>query len=145
MKRFRSMILGLLAGLTLAVGAAQAATPNYSIAVPGVQMVPFQLDGQFTATITPIQFTLPFPATLIGFSGTCAASGGTSPTLTMDLEDDGTSVLSAAVSITAGTVAEGTVSTASLGDESDMTVVFTIGGTSPTWDDCTVLLTLIRR
>lgn len=125
---------------------ARAATTNYSLATPGILVLPFHFDGQFTATTDPVaEFKMPFAANLIGISGTCRASGGTTPTLTIDLEDDGTSVLSAAFAVTAGTVAEGTISTASVVDESVMEIVFTIGGSSPTWDDCTVLITLQRQ
>ena len=107
---------------------------------------PLHFDGQFTATSNPVaKFVLPFGAKLIGVSANARASGGTSPTLTVDLEDDGTSVLSSAISITAGTVSEGTIANATIADESVMEVVLTIGGTSPTWDDITVLLTLVRN
>lgn len=125
---------------------ARAATTNYSLATPGILVLPFQFDGQFTATTNPVaEFKMPFPARLIGIQGGCRASGGTSPTLTIDLEDDGTSALSAAFAVTAGTVAEGTIANAAVADESVMEIVFTIGGSSPTWDDCTVLITLQRQ
>lgn len=135
----------LVAGLAVP---AQAATPNFSLATPGILVLPFHFDGQFTATTNPVaEFVMPFAARLVGISGTCRASGGSSPTLTINLEDDGTSVLSSAFAVTAGTVAEGTISTAgaSVADESVMEIVFTIGGSSPTWDDCTVLITLQRQ
>jgi len=122
-----------------------AATQNYSTAVPGVLVIPLHISGQYTATTNPAaRLNLPFAARLIGVTATARASGGTSPTLTIDLEDDGTSVLSAPVAITAGTVSEGLVTSSLIADESQMDVVLTIGGTSPTWDDITVLLTLIR-
>jgi hypothetical protein len=123
-----------------------AATPNYSVAISGVQVIPVHISGQYTATTDPVaHIQLPFPATVIGVSATARASGGTSPTLTVDIEDDGTSILSSAISVTAGTVSEGTIATASVADESQMEVVLTIGGTSPTWDDITVLMTVIRQ
>lgn len=143
----RTLLAALLTAALIAFTLpATAATTNYSLATPGILVLPFHFDGQFTATTNPVaEFKMPFAANLIGMSGTCRASGGTSPTLTIDLEDDGTSVLSSAFSVTAGTVAEGTIDTASVADESVMEIVFTITGTSPTWDDCTVLITLQRQ
>tara|TARA_R110002096_G_scaffold172484_6_gene346183 strand:- start:661 stop:1107 length:447 start_codon:yes stop_codon:yes gene_type:complete len=125
---------------------ASAATQNYSTAVPGVVVIPLHLDGQFTATTNPVaKFAIPFGAKLIGVSANARASGGTSPTLTVDVEDDGTSVLSSAISITAGTISEGTIANATIADESVIEVVLTIGGSSPTWDDITVLMTVVRN
>jgi len=54
-------------------------------------------------------------------------------------------VLSAPIAITAGTVSEGTVSDSLLADESTITADLTIGGTSPTWNDIILLLTVVRR
>ena len=55
------------------------------------------------------------------------------------------STLSSAISITAGTWSEGTIANAVVADESVMTVDLTIGGTSPTWNDITVLVTCVRE
>jgi len=127
------------------VALSQAATKNYSEVHPGIQMVPFHISGQYTATTTGVvKFLIPFKAQVLGVSVTARASGGTSPTLTVDVKEAGVSILSSAISITAGTVAEGTVSDGSLADESAVTVDLTIGGTSPTWNDITVILTLRR-
>jgi len=135
----------LVVAALLPVGAARAATANYSLAIPGVQVIPIQLAGQYTATVTPASFKIPFGVTLIGVSATARASGGTSPTLTVDVKDDGTSVLSSPVAVTAGSVSEGTISTATIADESVIDIVLTIGGSTPTWNDITVLLTVVRR
>ena len=71
-------------------------------------------------------------------------SGGTSPTLTVDVQEAGATILSAPISITAGTVSDGTISDSNLADESLITINLAIGGTSPTWNDITVLLVLKR-
>lgn len=150
MKRFNSFLavlsiiaLGFLATVTPQRAAAD--TTNYAVSMPGVVVIPLHISGQYTATTDPVaEFKMPFPCRIVGVSATARASGGTSPTLTVDLEDDGTSVLDSAISVTAGTVAEGTVSNAAVTDESVMEVVLTIGGTSPTWDDITVLVTVVR-
>ncbi|MEX2372411.1 MAG: hypothetical protein WD800_01285, partial [Dehalococcoidia bacterium] len=70
---------------------------------------------------------------------------GTTPTLTVDVLEGGVTVLSAPIAVTAGTVAEGTITDANLADESTITVNLVITGTSPTWNDITVLLTLVRQ
>ena len=101
-------------------------------------------DGQYTTTVDPLRtFQMPFAATLHEVSA-CArdidtASGN--ETYTVDIEADGTSVLSSAISLTAdNTPVVGTISTASIADNSKMELVLTLGGTSPALDDLTVLL-----
>lgn len=117
---------------------------NFSIETPLV-VIPLHLTRQYTATLAAAaKFRLPFKGQLIGLSATARASGGTTPTLTVDLKDDGVSSLSAPLAITAGTVAEAVVANPAIGDESDMTVDLAIGGTTPTWDDITILLTVAR-
>jgi hypothetical protein len=145
LKHLQNLILALALALACAP-LAHAATTNIPVAVPGVVLIPLHFDGQFTATTNPVaKFVLPFGARLLGVSANARASGGTSPTLTVDVEDDGTTVLSSAIAITAGTPAEGTVSVPEIADESVIEIVLTIGGTSPTWDDITVLLTVVRN
>ncbi len=156
MKRlFRfSMVFTLLLVLVMAVMGpvgpmverAEAATTNFSPSSPGVYVVPFLISGQRTATATTvIAFDLPFPSTLVSVQATARVSGGTSPTLTVDVLEDGTSVLSSAISVTAGTVSFGTVSDAAIADEATVTIDLAIGGSSPTWDDISVVLILLRK
>ncbi len=150
MKRLVSLLVTavILAGL-LAFGPARAATSNVPVAIPGVMLVPIHLDGQFTATTAAAAtFKLPFPAVVLGVSASARASGGTSPTLTVDVNDDGTTILSSDITVTAGSVAEGTLASttaATIADESVITIDLTIGGTSPTWDDIDVLITIYRN
>lgn len=132
--------------IVAALPAATAATPNYSTAIGGVVVIPLQLSGQVTTTTTNVvKFAMPFKAKIIGVSATARASGGTSPTLTIDLLDDTVSALSAPLAITAGTVAEATIANAAVADESIMSVNLAIAGTSPTWNDITILVTIIRE
>ena len=124
---------------------AQAATTNYSEAITGIQVIPFHISGQYTATTADVvKFNIPFKAQVLSVQATARASGGTSPTLTVDVQEAGTTILSSAISITAGTVSEGTVSDSALADEAAITVDFTIGGTTPTWNDITVFITVRR-
>ena len=125
---------------------AQADTPNLSVATPGVVLVAVHLPGQYTADVTGVtRIKLPFPAKVLGVSAAARASGGTSPTLTVDVQDDGVTILSSPVSVTAGTVAEATLASTSIADESVITLNLAITGTSPTWDDVDVVLTLARN
>lgn len=147
LKRFVSVLMLMVICTVFAAlpPASQAATTNYSEVITGIQIVPFHISGQYTATVASVvKFQIPFKAQVLGVSATARASGGTSPTLTIDVKEGGTTILSSAMSITAGTVTEGVVTDTSLADEGTITVDFTIGGTSPTWNDITVILTLRR-
>ena len=122
-------------------------TPNLSIAIPGVVLLPLHLPGQYTASVTAVaRLKLPFAARVLGVSAAARDSGGTSPTLTVDIEDDGESILTSAVSVTEGAVAQASIDAAKavIADESELTVDLAITGTTPTWDDVDVLLTLVR-
>ncbi len=143
---FKSVFAFVILALAFACTPVAAATQNYSLAIPGVVTIPLQLSGQYTATETDVvTFALPFKARVLGVTASARASGGTSPTLTVDVQDDGTTILSAPLSVTAGSVSEATISAPSVADESVVTVDLAITGTSPTWDDVTVLLTVIRE
>jgi len=147
---FTRALVGILFAAALSVlpplaVPANAATTNYNLSVQQV-VIPFHISGQYTATTAGVaRFALPFPAKLVGVSTSARASGGTSPTLTVDVKAGGTTVLSAPVAVTAGAVSEATITTSNLADEAVITVDLTIGGTSPTWNDITVLLTVVRK
>ena len=57
---------------------------------------------------------------------------------------NGASTVSTIGPITAGTVAEGALANIGVADEAAMTVDLTIGGTSPTWNDITILFGCMR-
>lgn len=123
----------------------EAATTNYSEVINGIQVVPIALPGQYTATAATVKFRLPFKAEVLGVSATARASGGTGPILEVDLTEDGTSILSSPMNITAGAITEGTVSDKSLADESSVGIQLNIRGVdSPTWNDITTLMTIRR-
>lgn len=151
LNKMTTSFFGLLIALVIGFSAftappAIAATTNYSTAIGGVVVIPFNISGQYTATTASVvKFAMPFKCRLIGVGATARASGGTSPTLTVNLLDDTVSALSSAISITAGTYSEGTITNAVVADESVMTVDFTITGTSPTWNDITIFITAVRE
>ena len=145
-KTLRSLLIGFSLAVLAAVSAVpvQAATANYPLGTQ-VSIIPFHISGQYTASTTAVvRFTLPYKAKLIGVSSTARASGGTSPTLTVDVKSGGTTVLSTPTAITAGTVAESVITVSTLADEASITVDLAITGTSPTWNDITILLTVVR-
>lgn len=120
-------------------------TTNFPVGTPGLHLLPIHIGGQHTANVTAIaRFKLPFRANLIGVSAAARASGGTTPTLTVDVKVAGTSALSAPVAVTAGAVAEAAIATPAVADEAVVTIDLAIDGTTPTWDDIDVLLTLVR-
>lgn len=140
-----ALAFGLVACVKEGSRPAEAQTPNLSVAVPGVFVMPFHVSGQYTATTTAVvRFALPFPAQLVSAQASARASGGTTPTLTVDVKAGGTTVLSAPFAVTAGAVSFGTITTSALADEAAMTVDLTIGGTSPTWNDIVIVLTFVR-
>lgn len=149
MRKQSTRILSLLIAVALALlplTPAWTATANFPPGATGVMVLPFHISGQYTVTTAgAVKFNMPFPCRLITVQATARVSGGTSPTLTVDLKEAGTTVLSSAISITAGTVSEGTISDADIADEAAITVDLTIGGTSPTWNDIGVLLVCQRR
>lgn len=151
MKKISHFFIGALLAIAMLAAAftapsAVAATQNYSTAIPGVVVIPFHISGQYTATTANVvKFNIPFKARLIGVGATARASGGTTPTLTVDLKVATVSALSAPISITALTYSEGTIANAVVADEAAVTVDLTIGGTSPTWNDITVFVTVLRE
>lgn len=125
-----------------------AQTPNVTVGAGQVVTIPILIAGQRTGNVTAVaRFALPFPGDVLGVAASARASGGTSPTLTVDVMDDGVSILSAPVAVTAGAVAQATLASTvpAVADESVMTVNLAITGTSPTWDDIMVLITVSRK
>jgi len=120
------------------------ATPNYAETIPGIQVMTFTFPGNYNSTVTPCKFKMPFKAEVLGVSAYVRSSSGTSPTLTIDIREGTSSILSSAISMTADTITEGTISDKIIDDEATVSIVFTIGGGSPQWSDITVLLTVRR-
>ena len=120
-----------------------AAIANTKLANPkAYYTVSLTMTRQLTATLaSAFLFRVPVDSTLVSVGASARASGGTSPTLTVDVNEAGVSVLSAAFSVTAGAWSTGTISNSAIAAANNVTIDFTIGGTSPTWDDITVLLT----
>ena len=123
--------------------AATAAIANTKLANPNAYYtVPLTMTRQLTASLAgAFLFRVPVDSTLVSVGASARASGGTNPTLIVDVKEAGASVLSAAFSVTAGSWSTGTISDSAIAAANNVTIDFTISGTSPTWDDITVLLT----
>ncbi|SDG60708.1 hypothetical protein [Thalassobaculum litoreum] len=121
-------------------------TKNLPISTPGVLVLPFNFPGANAATaVARARFDLPFPAKLLDVQVSARSSTGTDPTLDIDVQAGGESVLDAEIAVTAATVTHGVIATDRLADEAELTIDFTIGGTSsPTFNDVQVVLTLVR-
>jgi len=140
-----SILLLVTLLVTAIVPTAFAATPNPSPNSPGYMVLPFQISKQFTTTTTGVvRFKAPFPCKVMSVYATARASGGTTPTLTVDVKEAGTTILSTPVAVTAGTVSEAVITDTKLADESVITMDLNIGGTTPTWDDITIIMVLKR-
>ncbi len=122
------------------ISSAEAATTNVSPGSAGYMQIPFHISGQYTANTTAVaKWIAPMPCEVYHASATARASGGTSPTLSVVLKN-GASTVSTIGPITAGTISEGTLANTTVADEAVFTIDLTIGGTSPTWNDITVLV-----
>lgn len=143
MKKFLLTPLLLLAMALPAL----AATANPSPASSGYMVLPLSFDRQITATATPIKFKLPFACQVVGVTASAVTLDKTTTdeTYTVDVKEGSTSILSSAITLTAaGTFYDGTVSDDTLADESTISVVFTLGGTTPIMTDAMVTLVLKR-
>jgi hypothetical protein len=117
MNSFKRKIYGAAFAAIVAVGLAitafapqpaQAATPNLAPTNPTLQVLTFHVSGQYTATTAGVvRFNMPFKAKLLGLGASARASGGTTPTLTVDAKVGGTTMLSAPFAVTAGAYSEG--------------------------------------
>lgn len=117
-----------------------AATTNVSSGSPGYMLLPFHLSGQYTANTTAVaKWIAPMPCEIYHVSATARASGGTSPTLSVVMLN-GASTVATVGPITAGTISDGTLANTTVADEAALSIDLTIGGTSPTWTDITVLV-----
>jgi hypothetical protein len=146
-----AMLVAVLATVAFAIGtslspqftrSADAAVTNYPPGV-AVHAMPIQMGGAYTVSGTvPVRFKLPYAGRLIGFSASARTLSGT---ISVDFAAGGSSLLSAPVDLTAGTVTEGTVTTSAVADEAELTAVVYITGGSATVSDITILPTFLRR
>lgn len=145
--KIKLLLSVLLSLATVAIMAlpAFAATANPPAGAPGYMVLPFAISQQYTVTTAGVvRFKAPFPCKVISVYASARASTGTTPTLTVDVKEAGVTILTTPVAVTAGTVSEAVISDSRIADESIITLDLTIGGTTPTWNDITVMLVLRR-
>ena len=98
-----------------------------------------------TNNVNPLHmFQMPFAATLVEVSFVSRGIDTTDgdETYTIDVEENGTSVLNSAIAITAdNTPVVGTISDAAIADNSKIEVILGLGGTTPLIRSPSVLLT----
>lgn len=147
--RFLSMLL-LAAFFVMAVfSVAMSATANPSMSSPGYTPMVIPIFGTYTGASTKagvLKFKVPAKYRVVSASATARSSSGTSPTLTVDVKTNGTSVFSSPISVTAGSIADAVLGTTkTLADEGTVSVDLAVGGTStPTFKDITLFLFLKR-
>jgi len=145
-----SVRLLIISCLLLALsGLGMAATTNPSPASPGYMVLPVVFSRTVAAVSTPVmaRIKLPFPAQVVSVTTSCETADYTSTdeVYTVDVQEAGTSILSAAIGLAAAdTVYQGTVTDAALADEAVLTVVLDVAGTTPSITDVTTLLVLKR-
>lgn len=123
---------------TAAIGNAKLAAPNAYFTVP------MTYRGRFTTTVSPLAtYQMPFAATLSEVSAAARRLNTEgNETYQINCLEAGTTVLSSQISLTANeTAVVGTVSDASIADNAKMTMVLTLGGSTPQLDDLMVLMT----
>lgn len=150
MKRLYSPFKTLVIAAAIAIAAlalpahqaALAATPNVPVGAGQVVVMPIHLSGSYAATTAAVaKFNMPFPCRMLGVGAVPRALTGSSNTL--DVKLGGTTILSAPIAMTAGTYAEGTITTATITDEGVITVDLTIP--AGTLVDTTLFMTCVRR
>lgn len=123
-------------------GSASAATPNYPETAPGIQAIVLPIQGTYTSTVIPVRWTAPFKMRIIGVS---VSARDVSGTVTVDIKEAGTSILSSAITCASANVTyEGTISDIYIADEAAVTIVVTISGAGAYVSDITLVMTVRR-
>lgn len=123
--------------------AAQAASPNLAPGF-GVMVLPLHISGQYTTTTAAVaKFNMPMPCDMLGVGASARAMGTTA--MTVDVQSGGTTILSAPITMAAGTYGEATISTAAIPDENAITVDINAPSGTSTINDVTVVLTCARK
>ena len=149
MKKWFPILLMMVVLLAMSVifAPVMAATSNPSPASPGYMVLPLQFSRTITATATPVTFKVPFPCAVVGVTAHAKTldTGDANETYTVDIKEGANSILSSPVALAAAaTVYDGILSDTTVADEATLSVVVTLGGTTPSLTDLTLLLVLKR-
>jgi len=123
-----------------------AAVSNPTPASPGYSFTILPIIGSFTTTSVGtniVRFKMPWDSELIGASAIVKTTGSGN-TVTFDVEEAGTSVLSAPITAHEYTVTEGTISDSAIADEAIIGVKVLVSGTG-TATNPTVQLNFKRK
>ncbi len=124
------------------------AVTKYSEAIPGIQTMPIGFSRTVTTTggLSIHTFQMPFKAEVLGVSAYARSLDTTSgnETYTLDVKENGVSILSAPIPLYQTTFGHGTVTDTTIDADHTVDVVLTVGGTSPSLTDLTTLLTIRR-
>lgn len=151
MKRFRIMavITAFMAMVAFTTMTGFAATSNPSSGSTGYQIVPLYIPGAITATATPIKFKAPWPARVVHISARAGVidTSSTNETYTVNVQQGTTSLVSSAITISAAdTIYDGSLTAnPDIPDEATVSVILTLGGTTPSISDVTVFLAIKRK
>ena len=141
---FWTFILLFALALGLLSFSAFAATNNPATGAPGYTPMAIPLQGTYSSSTTAaVTWKAPTGYRVMHASVTARAVTGTNPTLTVDVKSAGTSILSAPVAVTAGSITDAVLGTSpKLVDEGAVSVNLAIGGTAPKWRDITLFMLL---
>jgi len=128
---------------------APAATTNPGPGSSGYMVLPLTFDATVTTVSAPViaRLKMPFPATVVGVSCSTETAdyASTDEAYTIDVLEGGTTILSDPIDmVAADTVYDGTLADTTLADESVLTVVLDVSGTTPSVTGVSVLLVLKR-
>ena len=128
---------------------AWAATANPSPASAGYETIVFYIPGSISSTVTPIAFKSPWPYRVLSISAYARAITGGNSTYTINVLNGATSILSTPLAIAttqAATVLDAVLATThNITDEATVSVVLTLGGSTPTIADLTLIMAIKRQ
>jgi len=125
---------------------AQATTANPAPGhVEGYMMVPLHISSIGATNAGIVKWTQSWPCRLVGMNAAAFNNTGDTPTLTLDVTSDGTSVLANALPVAKGSISAANLATSpKLADEKTVSVNATVGAGNGTasWTDVSVMLYL---
>jgi hypothetical protein len=146
MKKMPFILIALVMAAMCAVTiVANAATTNPSPASPGYEsmVLPF---GLVSSSRTPaLKFTAPVGYTVQSVSASARLVAGTNPTLKVRGKNGASLVNYSGSLVASGPTALSIVSGATLSDEVTQQIDLIVGGTSPRFDNLTLILFLKRK
>lgn len=147
------LIIMTIIGIGTVARLAQAATDNPSPGSSGYEQIILHMSGSYTSTVTPVKFKAPWPFRVLSISTRARlvqATSGTAQTYSLDVRQGSTSLLATPIAIAtlaADTIIDGAVAAtpALVPDEATVSAILTLGGTTPSISDITVIMGIKRQ